>query len=83
MDERLLPCPFCGADAELLDARKFLVVSKFSYIFPYSVKCSNNKCGVKPYAEYSSTEQEAIRAWNTRSVTASAVYGYMAAKGES
>ena len=62
----LLPCPFCGADAELLDARKFLVVSKFSYIFPYSVKCSNKKCGVKPYAEYSSTEQEAIAAWNRR-----------------
>ena len=60
------PCPFCGADAELLDARKCLVVSKYSYIFPYSVKCSNRKCAVKPYAEYSSTEQEAIDAWNRR-----------------
>lgn len=62
----LKPCPFCGADAELLDVRKFLVVSKFSYIFTYSVKCSNKECGVKPYTKYSSTEEEAIRAWNRR-----------------
>lgn len=39
---------------------------QFSYIFPYSVRCSNEKCGVKPYTEYSSTEQEAIDAWNRR-----------------
>lgn len=66
MAETLKPCPFCGGEAEMRDARKSLVVSKFSYIFPYSVRCSNEKCGVKPYTEYSSTEQEAIDAWNRR-----------------
>jgi hypothetical protein len=64
--DELLPCPFCGGKAEIKDARKFLVVSKFSYIIPYSVGCSNKKCDVKPYTEYSSTEQEAIDAWNRR-----------------
>ena len=66
MSDELKPCPFCGGKAEMRDARKFLVVSKFSYIFPYSVRCSNEKCDVKPYTEYSSTEQEAIDAWNRR-----------------
>jgi Lar family restriction alleviation protein len=66
MSDELKPCPFCGGKAEMRDARKFLVVSKFSYIIPYSVGCSNKKCDVKPYTEYSSTEQEAIDAWNRR-----------------
>jgi Lar family restriction alleviation protein len=66
MSVELKPCPFCGGEAEMVDARKLLVVSKYSYIIPYSVRCSNRKCGVKPYTEYSGTEQEAIDAWNRR-----------------
>ena len=45
----LLPCPFCGGEATLRDARKYLVVSRYSYMFPFSVGCENKQCKVKPY----------------------------------
>lgn len=64
--ETLKPCPFCGGSAELKDARKCLVVSRASYITPYSVSCGNRKCKVAPYTRYFDNEQEAITAWNRR-----------------
>ena len=66
MTEELKPCPFCGGPAELKDARKFLVVSRQSYITPYSVSCENKQCGVKPHTPFVDSEQEAITAWNRR-----------------
>lgn len=66
MAEELRPCPFCGGEATLKDARKCLVVSRFSYIFPFSVGCENEHCEVKPYTLYCDTEAEAIAAWNRR-----------------
>lgn len=66
MTEELKPCPFCGGEATLKDARKYLVVSKHSYITPFSVGCENRHCKVKPYTWYCDNEQDAIDAWNRR-----------------
>ena len=67
--DELKPCPFCGGEATLKDARNCLVVSRFSYIFPFSVGCENKHCEVKPYTLYCDTEAEAIAAWNRRADT--------------
>lgn len=66
MREELKPCPFCNGEATLKDARKYLVVSQYSYMFPFSVGCENKHCKVKPYTLYCGTEAEAIAAWNRR-----------------
>lgn len=55
MEPKLLPCPFCGAEAKIL---------KFSNT--YRVIDTNYKCDV-PYAErWYKNEQEAAEAWNRR-----------------
>ena len=67
MTDELLPCPFCNTYANLSDdARHGL----------YWCFCTG--CGAA--SGYRHTEAEAIAAWNRRSVTASAVYGYKAAE---
>ena len=54
----LLPCPFCGGEAELLnDLRK-------PEFYPFSVHCTECISWSNTY----STEAEAIEAWNSRPV---------------
>jgi len=51
----LKPCPFCGGEAKLL-----------RYLGERAVACSSDiGCLVNPITEFM-TEDEAIRAWNTR-----------------
>ena len=56
-DEKLLPCPFCGGEAELMRFpkcdRKYVVI------------CENKQC-MASVGNYSYTKEEAIKAWNTR-----------------
>ena len=54
--EQLLPCPFCGGEAEVIDLGN---PNDDSY-----VHCTNRKCEVQQIARY--TDAEAITAWNTR-----------------
>ena len=50
-DKRLLPCPFCGGGAEVIETE-----------IDWYVRCT--KCSGRVQATIS--EQEAIRQWNTR-----------------
>ena len=54
----LLPCPFCGGEAELVPG----------LLGGYQVYCSNDfdKCGVIPMTLAFVTEAEAIEIWNRR-----------------
>lgn len=54
--EKLLCCPFCGANASL---------SPLDEGPPTLVECCNEKCRVLAYV-YADTEAEAIAHWNTR-----------------
>lgn len=56
-NSELLPCPFCGGEAEMhYDANG----SKW-------VACENRECAIQPYLYRTKrTEAEAIAAWNTR-----------------
>lgn len=53
----LKPCPFCGGEAEILKyprcERKYVVV------------CKNNLCNAS-IGQYSTSKENAVRAWNTR-----------------
>lgn len=53
----LLKCPFCGGEAEILKyprcERKYVVV------------CKNNLCNAS-IGQYSTSKENAVRAWNTR-----------------
>lgn len=53
----LKPCPFCGGEAEMLKyprcERKYVVV------------CKNNLCNAS-IGQYSTSKENALRAWNTR-----------------
>ena len=50
MENKLLPCPFCGGEARLID-------DDWSYVI-----CT--KCGINPYHRISI--KDAIEAWNNR-----------------
>lgn len=55
-DERLKPCPFCGARVALIHNER-----------GWSVMCDNDDCKVLPEtADTFGTEQAALDAWNTR-----------------
>lgn len=57
MSGELLPCPFCGGD-------KILVSQTLDLNAPnWYATCHRDNCG---FTGYSTTEQEAIAAWNQR-----------------
>jgi len=55
MDDKLLPCPFCGAEAKLL-----------CHSGAWRVVDTNYKCDIQPSEKWFATEEEAIAAWNRR-----------------
>ena len=57
--EELLPCPFCGGEAEIHPKRDG---SKKGL----SVECMNGRCDMAPHADSFPNTTEAIAAWNTR-----------------
>lgn len=58
----LLPCPFCGGEAEL-HPTYFLAKQEISGWF---VWCGNDGCAVKPMTPDYETYIEAIAVWNSR-----------------
>jgi len=60
--EELLVCPFCGETKELL----LWNGDDVDNIEQTQVVCNNLKGGCGGAAGWQSTEQEAIKAWNTR-----------------
>jgi len=52
---KLLPCPFCGGEAEMNQT--------WSY---WDVMCHSDLCGVRPVSDGYDTQSEAAAAWNTR-----------------
>ncbi len=56
METKLLPCPFCGYRARMVEGN--------DCPYPFSVWCLNDDCWAEqgPYL----TEQEVVKAWNTR-----------------
>ncbi len=56
MTDELLPCPFCGSDAILLDTK--LVIG-----FQYFISC--NKCRANGPG-FTNDRNKAITSWNTR-----------------
>ena len=55
MSGKLLPCPFCGSEAKILN-----------YSGAYRVVDTNYRCGVSFSERWYNTEQEAVDAWNER-----------------
>lgn len=55
---KLLPCPFCGGEAEM-------VVAHHVFEKPCVVICKDKHCGVSK-GNFSKTKEEAINAWNNR-----------------
>ena len=56
MTDKLLPCPFCGGEAELRNAHKE----------SWYVLCVGDECPVLPDSTFKKTKAEAVAAWNTR-----------------
>lgn len=56
--EKLMPCPFCGGEAE--------VFSSPYYHKRFAVRCNDNRCDVRPCTEYAKDINDAIAAWNRR-----------------
>lgn len=56
----LLPCPFCGGEAQVQHQSRELYGDAVDW---YGVYCKKQFCG---YVSGQSTEAEAIAAWNTR-----------------
>ena len=71
--EELLPCPFCGGKADLFSVPSPAERGQVAH----RVICRSPHCAALGYFK---TEEGAIKAWNTRSITAAAVYGYQAAQ---
>jgi len=62
MSDELKPCPFCGADVDLVEC--FDEGTREDY---WRVLCRGRKCISPDYAEYSDV-QSITAAWNTRPV---------------
>jgi Lar family restriction alleviation protein len=56
----LLPCPFCGAFAQVLDFEK---VDGDQF---FEIQCSGKNCAVNPRTKGFGTLEEAIETWNRR-----------------
>ena len=57
---KLLPCPFCGGEADLVKYIGKLDCKKFA------VECRNIECPTLPCTEWYLDKEEAIKAWNIR-----------------
>jgi hypothetical protein len=51
----LLPCPFCGGEAEMNQTWNY-----------WDVMCHSDLCGVRPVSDGYDTQSEAAAVWNTR-----------------
>jgi len=63
----LKPCPFCGGEARLCDAKSDL--GWMPEQGRYLVQCdiySKNKCLVRPETRFFLRKDDAIKAWNSR-----------------
>ena len=58
----LLPCPFCGGEAELHPTYDM----DTNEVDGWFVWCNNDACECKPETNQHFTEAEAIAAWNSR-----------------
>lgn len=58
----LLPCPFCGGQAEIHATHDV----DTGEIDGWFVWCNNKRCECKPETNDYTTEAEAVAAWNTR-----------------
>lgn len=59
---KLLPCPFCGGEAELHQTYDM----DTNEVDGWFVWCNNKECECTPETREHFTEAEAIAAWNTR-----------------
>lgn len=62
---KLLPCPFCGGEAEVRATKRPVFNGKYMGTAHYVVGCIDTKCIGRIQRRYNSIE-EAIDAWNTR-----------------
>ena len=63
----LLPCPFCGGEAELRPNDRGIYTPD---IYGWHVECTNDECIIGLMDDrqwFEETKAEAIAAWNTRS----------------
>lgn len=56
----LKKCPFCGWEVDVKEQTRFCNDKM------YYVECRNNLCATMPSTEFCSSEEEAIKSWNTR-----------------
>lgn len=58
---KLIPCPFCGNNGEIFEA-------KGDYQVSYCVTCGNDdsKCTMNVSTPWCDSKEEAVRIWNKR-----------------
>lgn len=73
-DQTLLPCPFCGSDANLDKYQ-----NPFTNSFFDLVVCGNEQCGIEGKCVYArgdgSSERQAVEHWNTRATVPAPIPG--------
>lgn len=60
-NEKIKPCPFCGADAELQNKRRYNLSPE-----KHRIVDTNVKCPIFPVTRWYERESDAIKAWNNR-----------------
>ena len=66
-DVELKPCPFCGARGKVGQ----LETSRPGSAWRFTASCESKRCGLRPF-NFFATYAAAVKAWNTRTASASA-----------
>ena len=62
---KLEKCPFCGSNAAMFESIRYKNDPEIEWIV-YGVECQNKDCIAHQDQKFYSTEEQAMKAWNTR-----------------